>query len=136
VVLLRKLLWKLFTPYEVELTVEAVQEFLIQHAGLCKDIVEPAVMSLAREAEKTVYSIRINNMKPEQLALILITNVVGNYLGSGRYHTYRAVLGMVGSDMFKLWNVAQNVMLKSGYCTEAEIAEDNAWLRKQVQQAG
>lgn len=133
---MRGLLWKLFPPYEVKLTIEAIQAFLSDNAGFCRSLVEPAALALAKDAEKTVYSVRIEHMKPDHLALLIITNVLGAYICSGQYHTYRATLSIIGKDMLKVWHAAQGSMLKLGYASEAEVAEDNEWIQKQVKLAG
>jgi hypothetical protein len=107
------ILWKVLPPYEVRLTVEEAQR-LLGAANLCRDIVAPKVLALIRDADKTVYSIRIDRMKPDQLALMLITNVVGRELGSGIHHAYRGTLSMVGNDMRSLWHKAQKLMVERG----------------------
>jgi hypothetical protein len=132
---MRRLLWKVFPPYEVKLTLEEVRAFLAQ-AESCREVVEPRVISLVKDAEKTVYSVRIERMKPDQLALLLVTNVLGKEIGSGQHHTYRGVLSMVGKDMLKSWHAAQQTMLARGYCTEAEVDEDNRWIQEQIKGAG
>src|SRR5688572_1005813 len=104
---MRSLLWKVFAPYEVRLTVAQIKTFLANAAGPSLALIEPTAVSLAREAEKTVYSVRIDHMKPDHLALLLITNVVGNSIGSGSHHTYRGVLNAVGTDMLAVWSAAQ-----------------------------
>ncbi len=115
---MQKLIWKLFPPYEVKLTVEEAKAFLGQTAELCRSIIEPKVIALARDAERTVCSVRIERMKPDQLALLLITNVLGRYIGSGSHHTYRGMLSMVGKDMLKLWHATQKARLERGYVSE------------------
>lgn len=135
---MQKLLWKLFPPYEVKLTVEEVKAFFKQREGLglSNSIIEPQVLALAKDAGKVVYTIRIDRMKPDQLALILITNVLGQHLGSGQHHIYRGVLSMTGNDMLALWHQVQSELLKRGYCSEAEVEKDNRWVREQIKGAG
>ncbi len=133
---MRKMLWKIFPPYEVKLTVEEAKVFLGQTAEICRSIVEPEIVALAKDADKTVYSVRIDRMKPDHLALLLITNVVGRHIGSGAHHTYRGVLSMKGQDMLKVWHSAQKAMMERGYATEAEVAEDNQWIQEQIKGVG
>lgn len=133
---MRKLIWKFFPPYEVKLTMEEAKAFLGQTADLCRSIIEQEVLVLARDADRTVYSIRIDRMKPDQLALLLITNVLGRHIGSGSYHTYRGVLSMVGQDMLKVWHSAQTTILDRGYASQQEVNEDNQWMQEQIKNAG
>jgi len=132
----KKLIWKFIPPYEVKLTVEEARAFLRQKAESCRSIVEPEVIALAKDAEKTVYSVRIDRMKPDHLALLLITNVLGKHIGSGSHHIYRGVLSMVGKDMLKVWHSAQNAMLERGYSSEQEVNEDNQWIQEQIEGVG
>lgn len=133
---MRKLFCKLFPPYEVKLTIQEAESFIEQAADLSRNIIKQEVVTLARNADKTIYSIRIDRMKPDQLALLLITNVIGRHLGSGDHHTYRGVLNMVGQDMLKVWHSTQKAMLNKGYVSEQEVNEDNQWIREQIKNAG
>ncbi|MFY3775492.1 hypothetical protein ACOSZC_15205 [Marinobacter salsuginis] len=131
-----RLFWKLFPPYEVRLTIEEAKAFLGQSPGLSKNIIEPEVVSVAKDAEKTIYSVRIDRMKPDELALLLITNVIGRHLSSGQHHTYRGVLNMTGKDMLRVWHSAQKAMLERGFVTESQVEKDNNWVAEQVKNAG
>lgn len=133
---MRKLFWKFFPPYEVKLTMEEVRAFLKQTAGSCPGVIEQEVLALVRDADRTVYSVRIDHMKPDHLALLLVTNVLGRHIGSGSHHTYRGVLNMVGQDLLKVWHSAQKALLDRGYVTEHEVNEDNQWIRDQIKNAG
>ncbi|MFI4920712.1 MAG: hypothetical protein ACHQAZ_03620 [Gammaproteobacteria bacterium] len=133
---MQTLIWKLFPPYEVKLTIEAAKTFLSQTAKLPHDLILPEVIALARDAPKTVYSVRIDRMRPDHLALLLTTNVLGRYIGSGHYHTYRGVLNVTGQDMLKIWYEAQTAMLEGGYISEKEMAKDNQWIKQQINIAG
>jgi len=133
---MQKLIWKFFPPYEVKTTLEETRAFLGQTAELCRSIIEPEVTALVRDAEKTMYSVRIDRIKPDHLALLLTTNVLGKQIGSGSHHTYRGVLGMEGKDMLKVWHAAQEAMLERGYASEQEVAEDNKWIQEQIKGAG
>ncbi len=60
------------------------------------DAVMEQALALAKNADRTVYSIRIGGLKPDQLALILIFNVLTRNLQSGHEHVYRGRLSIVG----------------------------------------
>lgn len=134
---MRKFFWVLFPPYEVQITLRALEDFLsVTSAGISKALVRVAVVRLIKDAERTVYSIRIDGRKPDQLALMLITNVVGAELSSGSHHVYRGTLSMVGDDLVKIWHDAQRQLQSCGYASEAEIKEDDEWLRRQIRSVG
>ena len=133
---MRKLFWKLFPPYEVKLTIEEVKAILDQSAGPSKSILESEVVSIAKDAEKTIYSVRIDGIKPDELALLLITNVIGRHLSSGQHHTYRGGLNMTGKDMQRVWHTEQKAMLERKFVTESEVEKDNHWVMEQVKSVG
>lgn len=134
--MIQKLLWRLFPPFEVKLTREAIDGFLGSRAKLCGSIIGSGAHELVDDTEKTLYSIRINHMKPDQLALILITNVLGRHLQSGQYHTYRGVLNMMGKDMLKVWDAAGKEMLDRRYHDESEAKKDHDWIRHEIEGVG
>ncbi|MDN7138602.1 hypothetical protein J6J34_10300 [Pseudidiomarina sp. 1ASP75-14] len=133
---MRKLFWKIFPPYEVRLTIQEAKSFLDQFADLSKSILDTEVTSIAKDVEKTIYSVRIDGMKPDELALLLITNVIGQHLGCGKYHIYRGVLNMTGQDMLKVWHAAQRTMLERKFVSKSEVEKDNHWIMEQVKGAG
>lgn len=133
---MKRLFLKIFPPYEVRLTIESAKAFLARNAGTCLNVVEPMVIDLIKDTDRTVYSVRIDGIKPDHLALMLIANVVASAIGSGSFHIYRGVLSTVGRDMLVLWHRTQTALLESGYATKAEIDEDNAWIQGQVEGAG
>lgn len=96
----------------------------------------PEAVSLARSAEQTVFSIRIDGLKPDQLALILICNVLGRHLSSGEHHTYRGVLGFMGSDMLQLWTKAIATLRERGYYTDEQANDDMSWIKEQIKNVG
>lgn len=75
-------------------------------------------------------------MSCEQLALVLITNVFGWQLSSGRYHIYRGMLGSIGNDMLKLWRTAIERMMERGYYTKEEGLQHMRWLVRGIENAG
>ena len=132
---MHKLFWKMFPPYEVRITIEEIERFFAQE-HLCTTAIKPKAVALAKDAEKTVYSLRIDRTKPDQLALILISNVIGEELQSGAHHTHRGVLGMIGNDMRAVWHKVQRELLERGYADTAEVDKDNEWLSRQINEAG
>jgi hypothetical protein len=131
-----KMLGKLFPPYEVKVTCRDINVLLQSDDGLCIDIVRREALKLAKDADKTLYSIRISGFKPDQLALVLIFNVLVRNLESGWYHTYRGVLGMQGQDMLRLWHNTAKEMIKRGYSTEEEYTVDLEGLNRGIRSAG
>lgn len=133
---MKKLFWKLFPPYEVKLTIEEAHSFLSQTAKASQAVIEPGVIALAKDTEKTIYSVRIDNMKPDHLAMLLITNVIRHHLGSGHFHTYRGVLNGVGNDMLHVWHATQIAMQEHGYITKQDAEVDNKWIKEQIKNVG
>ena len=131
-----KVIGKLFPPYEVKVTCQDINTLLQADNGLCIDIVRREAIMLAKDADKTMYSIRINRFKPDQLALTLIFNVLVRNLEGGWYHVSRGTLGMEGRDMLRLWHKTAKEMIKRGYSTEEEYAIDVEGLNREIQSVG
>lgn len=133
----RRLVSRFFPPYEVSFTEDAARDFLARNAFLSQSLITNEVLSVIKtEADKTVYSIRIDGLKPEHLALVIITNVVSRHLASGTHHIYRGVLSAMGQDLLKVWNAAVKEMLERGFCSEAEAREDLDWIKQQIKEMG
>jgi len=134
--MLQNLLWKVFPPYEVTKTASEMRSIFDDFQPSSRPIIEPVAMGEIRNADKTVYSVRIDHMKPDHLALLVITNVIGRHLSSGMHHTYRGRLSATGHDMLGLWNKVQERLVGQGYTTDAERVEDDNWLREQIAAVG
>ncbi len=102
------------------MTCNDIEAFLRADNGLRLDVVRREALILANNTEKVLYSIRVDHMKPDQLALTLIYNVLTKQLQSGWQHSYRGVLSMIGQDMLRLWHITAKELVKRGYSTEAE----------------
>jgi len=123
-------------PPEVKRTVAAINEFRSQNETLAVDVAINAALALARNAKRTVYTVRIEQVKPEHLALMLITDVTGKLLQSSSYHVNRGVLSIVGKDQRTLWVRAISEMRERGYCTETKANDDLGWILKQIKEGG
>lgn len=132
--LVPRLFWKVFPPYEVRLTIEEIRSFL--DGAMCRPLVEPLAIALAKNAKRTIYSIRIDGMKPDRLALLLITNVIGEQISSGSHHTNRGNLSIIGSDLLRTWSAAVSRLKERGYYTDDEAKEDMRWIEEKIAGAG
>ncbi len=123
-------------PSEVQTTVAEIDAFLDKQASLCRDVIRRDAVTSANEQDKTVHSIRHDGLQPDHLALILITNVLGNRLTSGHYHVYRGVLSAIGDDMLNLWGTAVSAMHQRGYYSDDEAQEDMRWIQAEINNVG
>jgi hypothetical protein len=127
---------RLFPPYEVKVTCEDIDALLEADNGLCTDLIRREALMLAKDMDKTLYSIKIEHTKPDQLALILIFNVLTRNLEGGWYHSYRGVLTVIGQDMLRLWHVTEKEMIKRGYSTKEAYAIDTEGLMRSIRSMG
>lgn len=133
----RELLWKIFPPYEVTVTLRAARRLMAEGGSLfTRSGIEPAVFALIKNAERTVHSIRIDGKKPDELAIILITNVIFEHLRSGNHHIYRGALSLNGSELMNLWNRTQAAAIERGYSTAEEARSRTQQLLEQIQSVG
>lgn len=126
----------LFQPTEVKRTIEEINAFLSNNATSSAKILRNEVVALAKIKDKTTASIREDGLKYDQLALILITNVIGRHLSSGQYHVYRGTLSEIGNDMLRTWRVAVEALKDRGYYTTEEALEDMRWMLNEIESVG
>lgn len=130
------MLSKFFQPVEVKRTIQEIDAFLSKNAALSAEIIRNDAFALAKIKDKTVASVREDGLKYDQLALILITNVIGRHLSSGRYHVYRGALSNIGNDLLHAWRAAVEALKERGYYTTEEALEDMRWMLKEIESAG
>jgi hypothetical protein len=125
-------------PYEVTWATEAVQTFFRSGGwGPEAKVIEDEVTALVKkQQEKTIYSIRVDQMKPDHLALMLITNALAGRLQSGQFHTYRGVLSMTGTELLNIWDAAIKQLHAKGYYSDAKYEEDRTWIRNEIKSVG
>lgn len=131
-----KLSEALFPPSEVRNTCDDIDAFLRADNGLCIDTVRSEATTMAKVTDKTLYSIRTMGYTSDQLAHILIHNVLTCNLQSGRQHVYRGMLSMVGNDMLRLWHINRKKMVKQGYSTQEEYDADVPGLMEDIRSVG
>lgn len=132
----QKVIFRFFPPSEVKEVCNEVTMFMQDNSSLSKDIIQKEVLLLAKDYNKTLYSICKDKLKPDQLALILITNVLGKHLGSGHYHIYRGVVNTSGQEMLESWHAAIQTLRDKGYYSDAEAEDDNKWIEEQIKKVG
>jgi len=98
--------------------------------------IKPALVSLIKDADKTVYSIKNNGLSPATLVNLLITNVISKTLPSGKYCTYRGVLSLQGNELLRLWDYCVNNLETYNYHSKEQANEDKRWIRHQIRECG
>lgn len=121
---------------EVDGTLCEIKLFLDANATACRAEALAGASELANDKEKTVCSIRDEKMKVDHLALLLITNTLGEQISSGAHHVHRGILGHTGRDMCHVFRSAVEAMKKRGYCTDEEAAKDMQWINEKIRKAG
>lgn len=133
---LRRLLWSVFPPSEVVATCQCIREFLAGASVFTPPELEHLALRAAKDAEKTIYSVRGEHITPDHLALILVTNAVARLIPSGAYHSYRGVLNGAGQSMLETWDRAIATLTSKGRYTNVQASEDRAWIRAQIKCGG
>ena len=127
---------KLFLPAEVKATLYALKQAQQECDNSAFGILWPSLEAQVLQKEKTVHSIVIDGISPNQLAHLLITNVLQSVILSGAFHVYRGVLNNTGRDLLRIWDYAVKKLETLGYHTPEEASKDHQWIREQVQNVG
>lgn len=88
------------------------------------------------EADKTISSMRDDGLSARALTFLLVLNVLGEELTSGKYHIYRGVLSTGGKMLLRLWVYAVEQQKQSGFYDEEKAKEELQWIMDQVKQVG
>lgn len=115
---------------EAERTLLSAKSFIIPN-----EVIE-AVRTQLLDVERTVHTVRNEAVAPRNVVLLLLSNISGEFLGSGRYHVYRETLSMVGHELLNVFNYAVDEMEKAGFHDAKAAQGDRQWIREQVRKAG
>lgn len=120
-----KSIFDLFSCVEVRWIKEEIRDYFNCRSYVCSDTALKEALKAASDADKAKYSIRVDQMKPLQVALIIIRNVAFHQLISGKHHIYRNTLNLLGTDYLKLFNDVMKLSIKLGYTTEEDAKIEN-----------
>ena len=120
----------------VDNCLEEIKHIKEDIGGLSFGEIEPHLVSLIRDEEKTTYSINEEGISPRTLVFLLITNVIQTILSTGKYHVYRGTLGLQGQDLLRVWDRSTEQLAELGYYTATQSQEDKNWIREQIKNVG
>ena len=100
------------------------------------DHLKEEVLALINDREKTAISIDEEKMDPKALVWLLISNVADRKLCSGKFHTYRGTLNMVGQQLVQVFTTASRQLVQHGLHTEAEHEADSQRLKRELASIG
>ena len=108
---------------------------LVVPSGKSFDWGDPVFMD-AGDADKAKYSIRVQAMKPAQIALLIIRNNAHNKLVYGENHVYRGVLSMAGNDYLAQFIKANSESVKLNLISSDEADDDLTELKIAISELG
>ena len=92
--------------------------------------------SVIWESEKAVQSIKYDGLSPAGVVWLLASNFIDPEISLGNNHTYRGVLSMRGRAYLALWDVAIAQMTSECVHSAEDEAEERAYIRKRIAEAG
>src|SRR5205085_8214893 len=105
-------------------------------------VLPPELVAAAREriehVPSTMHAIREDKVEVHVIPWLVLSNVTGLALATGRFHVYRNTLSYVGEDVQKVFLRSVNEMERLGFYVgrEQTAAKDRQWLRNQIADAG
>lgn len=125
-----------FVCAEVRWIKESIYEFFDRHEFIVEQQALSEALKYASNSDKAKYSIRVDLMKPEQVALIIIRNIAFNNVSSGLNHVYRGVLSIAGKDYEKMFLCAVKDSVRLGFYTNEDANADVAEMRLAIKNVG
>lgn len=88
------------------------------------------------EKANTVASIRAQNWKPRDLALLLVSKMSFRHAASGNHHIYRNAPTTTGYALRGIFQQAGEAMVASGFIQQSDHEEDQRSIRKAMAEVG
>ncbi len=129
-------LFDIFVCAEVKWIKESIYEFFERHEFIVEQQALSEALRLASDSDRAKYSIRVDRMKPEQVALVIVRNVALNNVASGLNHVYRGVLSALGKDYEKMFVCAVKESVRLGFDSDEDADADIAEMRLAIKNAG
>lgn len=127
---------KLFPCSEVRWIKDEIKLFFNSNPSAYSQEVILESNKVASDVEKSKYSIRVDGMKPAQLALLIIRNTVFHKIISGNNHLHRGILSNRGAEYLKIFTVAVNTSAALGFESQEEAQSDIADLHNEIKMLG
>ena len=67
---------------------------------------------------------------------MIIAHLAFDDLATGRFHTFRGMLSMMGGGKLVVWNAAMKGLLQMGACTEEQFREEQTALNQIIRSCG
>ncbi len=127
-----------FVCDEVRWVRVSIRDFFNRYSDnfMISAVVEKECLRVASNADKAKYSIRVNRMTPEQMALLIIRNVAYENLIYGQNHIYRGVLSLNGKEYKKLFLAAAHIRVNCGFVTREDANLDISEMMSVVKEVG
>lgn len=90
----------------------------------------------SNNADRAKYSVHVEHMNPQHIALIIIRNHAFNQLAYGDMYVHRGVLTFVGNEYKKLFITAVGNMESLGFVSKEDTNQDIAELRHLIKNCG
>lgn len=127
--------WDFFRCSEVRWIRAAISDFFSRN-HLTEDALVRLCLKAGSNADKAKYSIRVDGLKPQQIALIIIGNVAFSELVSGTHHVYRGVLSQVGKEYMRIFRQAGVESVNLGFDTKENVERDIEELQDIINRIG
>jgi hypothetical protein len=121
---------------EAAITKQKVEEFFGTAISPGSSIIRDETLALTGDKERIREAIQNDQMKPEQLALVLIANVSAKHLASGKYHIYRGLLSGIGQEIAHVFDKAVGRLLKNKYYSQQDAENHRKMVADEVKGVG
>ena len=133
----RGLIWSdLLVCSEIKWIRDAIRDFFDSNDFLVSKEFVSECLRVASDSDKAKYSIRVDGMKPEQVALIIIRNVANTKLIYGDHHVYRGVLSIAGREYKRVFYGAVRLYAQLGFGTKDEAMRELSDINKAISEVG
>ncbi len=133
-----KLFNKIFKPDEIQSVLDKLKEAEKKFNSPSFPIIVNMVKGAISEAPDKIVSMVRESKSVHQTVYIMIANVAGDEVESGKHHMYRGVLNPLGdgNELLRIYNLALDELVKIGYVSAENARANKKAILENIKEVG
>ena len=133
-----KLFNKIFKPDEIQSVLDKLKEAEKKFNSPSFPIIVNMVKGSISEAPDKIVSMVRESKSVHQTVYIMIANVAGDEVESGKHHMYRGVLNPLGdgNELLRIYNLALDELVKIGYVSAENARANKKAILENIKEVG
>ncbi len=133
-----KLFDKIFKPDEIKSILNALEAAESNFNSSAFHLISNTIKDVISKSPEKIVSMVRESKSVHQTVYIMIANIAGDEVESGKHHMYRGVLNPLGygNELLIIYYLAIDELLKIGYISEQKAEENKIGIRENIKNVG